>query len=174
MHMKRYFPGIAALIVIIALCAIPASAAYAHNESIWSSSHNQFVYEGTESNLISRYHYNNAFNLIVKPGVNVIIQTPFTAPYNKDGINLKARYLYFSLEMPVGVNVTHVAIANGHTTIYTRDVNWAGTGDAKVYTLNMGAWYNVNRGINANMNIVNSLGSNQNVQSYGAGVKLEW
>jgi hypothetical protein len=174
MHTKRSFLLIAALIMIMALCTGPVSAAYAHNESVWTPSGSQFIREGFETSVTAPDHLAPFFSFMLKPSYPAVIVTPITVPYIRDGARPKVRYLYFAQNMPVGVNVTHITAYSGPAKLADKDITWKGNGDHKVYTLDLGTYKNVNQGINTYIVIENTRIDNQNVVLYGSGAKLEW
>ena len=175
MYTTRVTMGIAALIVIISACISPAAAAYNHNDTIWSSSGNQFIMEHTTSMLAGEpHHYSDGYAFNPNAGTFVYIYTPFVNSVIRDGIHPKVKYFVFPLKMPVGVNATYVTVSNGQSSVYSKNVNWAGTGAYKEYSFAMDSYKNMNRGISVIVRIKNDKATAQVVYSYGASVKQEW
>ena len=179
MHRKSSYLGTIALLVIVTACINPAAAAYKHNETIWTSSGNQFVEEFTSSGLVpgSPYHISERYYFTLKPftGSNgVYLITPFTSSIIKDGIRPRVKYLYVSLNMPVGVNATWISVSSGEGIHIGGPIKWEGTNAVKDYTYNMGSYYSMNRGINIVLYIENHQPSNREVLSYGGGARQEW
>lgn len=54
------------------------------------------------------------------------------------------------------------------------DLHWAGTGAITDYTVDMGYYYDMVRGIQTSIEMTNENDSNQNVYTCGAGLKQEW
>jgi hypothetical protein len=150
--------------------------AYTNYDAIWTSSGNQFIKEDMDSGIVvgTPVHGVNQFGFTLGPNQYTIIITPFVNSISKTGIHPKVRYLYFELNMPTGVSVSQVSVWSGTTQVYFSPVTWAGTGAVKDYTLDMGSYHDMVRGISTAMIITNSQTSNQGVFSYGAGAKQEW
>jgi hypothetical protein len=212
MHLKRSYLGIAALIVILALCIGPAATgaagsgntlspntlpventapdsivqqevspvtatAYKHNETIWTSSSAQVVTESWYTALADGSiptHWSNTYTFSIKPTESVWVMTPFTYSIKKNGVTPKVRYLYFQMFMPEGVNVTGYTVYSGQNGIQTKSLTWEGTGAIKTYTLDLGGYYIMNKGINAGVAVKNTKLTAQPVYMYGAGAKQEW
>jgi hypothetical protein len=176
MHTKSLPAIIAAVILIAALCAGPA-AAYLNYNIIWTSSGNQFLEESAMSGIATSpapNHYPADFRFTMLPSSNAYLITPFTSTINVNGTEPVVRSLFFELKMPAGVSVSQIWVYNGPNLVSLNNVNWAGTGSAKVYTLDMGSYKNMNRGINTALIFYNSQTSNQEVSAYGAGAKVQW
>lgn len=153
-----------------------APASYANYDAIWSSSSNQFIPEGVSGIAAGTTpaHWDNSFTFTIAANSYTVMNTPFVNTISKNGIHPRVRFLYFELKMPVGVSVTNIGVASGANMVYAGPVSWAGTGTVKDYTLDMGSYKDMVRGINTGIRITNSLDSNAYVESYGAGAKQEW
>jgi hypothetical protein len=176
MNTKRLLTLFAALVLIMAACTVPA-AAYLNYNIIWTSSGSQLVKEDTSSQLApgtTPVHYVDGYRFLIAPSKNVQVITPFTSTINMNGPEPKVRSLFFKLMMPVGMNVTYVSVYNGPEYVYSKDLIWAGTGTAQLYTLDMGSYNIMNRGINTLLIIQNDLPGNAPASTYGAGAKLQW
>jgi hypothetical protein len=175
MQMKRSILIIAAVMAVIAAGVSPAAAAYAHNETIWTSFGNQFLMESFLSGATGEgTHYANGYSFGMKPGGTIVLVTPFTSPSVRDGVHPKLRYITFDLELPVGVNATHISVFSGPAVLCNKDIRWTGTGTARNYQLDMGSHKSANRGITAAITIQNDLLTSVESFGYGAGAKLEW
>jgi hypothetical protein len=177
MQRNQVYRIIALLVVVLAACAGPASAVYRNNETIWTSSGAQVVMETWLDNLEDGTvptHWSDAYSLTIKPSEDVWVMTPFTYPTSRSGVTPKVRYLYFQMKMPVGVNATVYSVYSGPNLIRQDYVTWKGTGLTKLYKLDLGSFYTMNRGINAGVHVENTRATSQTVFMYGAGAKQEW
>jgi hypothetical protein len=176
MQKKSIFKRFAALILIIAVCTGPA-AAYLNYNIIWASSGNQFVKENELSSIAAGTtptHFETYYGFTLAPSSSINVITPFTSTINVNGTEPVLRSLFFQLNMPAGVNVTRVTVNTGPLTYCDKNVNWAGTGTETLYTVDCGSYRPYNRGINTLMRVRNDQGTNQFVQTFGAGAKLQW
>jgi hypothetical protein len=174
MQKKNYLMAFTAAFILLAVCIGPA-AAYSNYEYIWSSSGNQLV---EESSITSGYasnaeHWGIYYQYDTQASKYSYLVTPFVNSINKNGVHPKVRYLWFALEMPVGVSATSVYVYNGPTVVYSHSLTWAGTGAYKEYMLDMGSYKDMNRGINTELQFY-SPGSPATIYTYGAGAKEEW
>jgi hypothetical protein len=175
MVMTRSYLGFIVLTVVLASCVCPATAAFKHNETIWTSSGNQFVGELYLSGLATTpMHHQYGYEFTILPSGTAGLITPFGNSIIKDGTRPRVRFITFALNMPVGVKVAGVYIYNGPDPVVSRTVNWAGTGAVKDYPLDMSSYYLMNRGVTAMLIIQNTEPSAHLVSTYGGGVKQEW
>jgi hypothetical protein len=178
MFKKITLLGIVTAIVILAVCIGPATAiTYTNYDAIWTSSGNQLIMENWLTGIAAGTtptHYAGYYSFTMAPSSTTVMNTPFVNTISKTGVHPHVRYLYFELKMPTGVNVTWVTVYDGATSVYSKGVTWAGTGAVKDYTLDMGSYHDMVRGIQISIIMDNSLVSKQDVNSYGAGAKQEW
>jgi hypothetical protein len=148
---------------------------FSNYDAVWSSSSNQFLKEDMVSGIIGTpVHGVNQFGFTISPSSNAIVMTPFVNSISKTGTHPMVRYLYYELQMPVGVSVTTVTVDTGTTDVYAGSPGWAGTGAVKDYTLDMGSYHDMVRGITTAMIITNPQASSKTVYTQGVGAKQEW
>lgn len=174
--MQKTYPyfGTAVMIVVMALCTVPASAVYTHNQTIWAPGGNQHVmelYAGSASNI---GYYPDGLSYTIAPSTGSFLLSTIPSPMSMDGVRPDVRYLYVDLSMPPGMNVTSVSVFSGVKQICYKVVKLKGTGTTLTYTIDMGAYHKMNRGITIMMVIQNDKAFAQTVYARGAAAKLEW
>lgn len=158
-----------------------ANGMYKRNEMLWASSAAQIIQEQILQYLDQRFassnnHYFNTYHFSIRNGQTVYLVTPFVASINNNGIKPNIRYLWMTLNLPVGVNVTRVGVFTGEATVYERSGTsvMAGTGAMKTYLIDMKSYHKMPKGIQVALTITNNKDSNQSVYSYGGKVRQEW
>lgn len=152
---------------------------YTKNETFLVGSGSQIIEEISLSSLDQRApylnnHYGLYYTFAIRNKQLVYLVTPYSVPTKKDGVNLKVRYLWMNLAMPVGVNVTEVYVNTGSTNLYDSTNKMVGTGTLKTYMIDMGSYKSVPNGIQVLANVQNDKTTNLTVNSYGGGVRLVW
>lgn len=156
-----------------------SALSYKRNNTVYVGSGNQMIQEQSFEDLDTRTvslnnHYSNGYKFTLRNGRQAFLLTPFVSTINTNGIKPKVRYLWFTLKMPVGVNVTWMGVASGSN--YVKDISFsrAGTGGIKDYKVDLGSYYSMPRGTQLYVTIQNDLSSNQTIYAYGGRMRQEW
>ena len=151
-------------------------ASYKHNQTIWASSGAVQIQEQSLYRVPWKNHYTNGFLVNINKSSTIFVNTHFTHPFKIDGVKTKVRYFWSRINLPKNVNVTHIDICTGDNILKQDDsIKWVGDGIMKDYIYDMGAWYEMQRGIEIAFHVRNDDATNaQSVKFYGSGARIEW
>ena len=147
-------------------------AGSAHYNVVWSTSHN--IDEFYASGVSSSGHVGNGLRVYLKAKNGTWVVTSFTVPGNVNGTISKVRNVWWSLDMPKGVNVTAVEFSSGSLYWENKYVTFAGNDTPKDYQMDLGKYYTLQRGFTIAIYIKNDKASVQSLKVLGAGLMQEW
>jgi hypothetical protein len=178
MHTRHLTLVIAALIAIIALGTAPVSAAsFKHNDTVWTSHAAMIIDNDTRSSIYYAAHHRMMFEIYINPHAETEVIIPLTSSSKRDGTNPKIQNLTFDITLPAGVNITQVEVYSGTSLIYSRHVEWGGSGDIgtrRTLLFSMGSPRYVANGLTAMLRIENKVGYTKGVYLNGAAATLMW
>lgn len=154
-------------------------AAFENNETIWAPPGIQMVEEQSLSSLdlrstLGNIHYSDYYRFSIRDGNQIWLLTPFVTSCSKNGITPRVRYLWYTIDMPVGVNVTQTIVTSNGQYIYNNFIVKQGTGDRKAYVVDLGSRRLIPGPVQLVLSVDNDQATNQTVQSYGARLLEEW
>jgi hypothetical protein len=150
------------------------TASFTHNQTIWASSGAVQVQEQF-TNVPFKNHYVNEYSVSINKSSLIYADTHFTHPYFIDGVRPKVRYVWSRMQLDKGINVTYIYVCSGYTIVKGKQILYVGNGAMMDYMFDMGAWYDMPRGIEIGYEIQNNNSTTTKMaRFYGSGARIEW